>query len=317
MQIVVTGGNGMVGKHIERLKGGYPQHTFLFLTRRTCNLADRNSVLDWFFAKKIDYIIHLAACVGGLFMNLDNNIKMFSENIKINENILEACVKNKINRGIFCLSSCIYTPKPHKFPMDEKQIHEGPPHVSNEGYAYAKRMLEMQCRRYNDQGCEFICVIPVNLYGEYDNFSIKNGHVIPSLMNKFYTKLQNHEDCEHEITHTVYGTGSALRQFVYAGDFAKLICKILLDGTYESVEPVIICNTEINIRTMIYTLANVMNVKNTDIIFDTSKSDGCYKKTVDNSKLMKLYPDFKFKSLHQGLEITYEWFKANYDVIRK
>ena len=93
------------------------------------------SVLRYFSKQKYDCIIHLAADVGGLYKNIDKNVEMFNNNIAINQNILEACHKNNINRGIFCLSSCIYPSKPNKFPMDETMIHEGPSHPSNEGYA--------------------------------------------------------------------------------------------------------------------------------------------------------------------------------------
>ena len=108
-----------------------------------------------------------------------------------------------------------------------------------------------------------------------------------------------------------------LRQFLYARDFAQLICKILLDGTYESTEPIICCNDELTIRDMIYTLTDVMDIDQNDIEFDTSKSNGCMRKTVDNSKLLKLYPDFKFISLHEGLKRTFKWFISNYDTIRQ
>ena len=185
----------------------FAPNEFIFLTRKICDLTDRQAVMRWFGVNgwKISSIIHLAACVGGLFMNMRDNAGMFSQNIKINENILEACIKFNIERGIFCLSSCIYTTIPWKFPMDESMIHEAPPHPSNEGYAYAKRMLELQCRQLNKaHGTEYICVIPVNLYGEYDNFNVADGHVIPALMHRFYKTKVNYPKAKL----TAYGTGS-------------------------------------------------------------------------------------------------------------
>ena len=334
MRILVTGGNGMVGSHIKDLvekakrkdetmteeeQSLLNEHEFKFLTRDDCELTSRMSVLHYFSGNKnYDCIIHLAACVGGLFMNMNNGIKMFSDNIKINENILEASHRYGIKRGIFCLSSCIYPQYPYEFPMNEKQIHFGPPHPSNEGYAYAKRMLELQCRQYNKAyNTEYICVVPVNLYGEYDNFSLEDGHVIPALMHRFHNTLLKNKENGTTEKHVAYGTGKPLRQFLYAGDFAKIICKLLLDGKYKSTEPIICCKDELTIRTMIYSLAKAMNIENHDIVFDTSKGDGCMRKTVDNSKLQTLYPNFKFKSLQNGLETTYKWFKENYEHIRK
>jgi GDP-L-fucose synthase len=179
-------------------------------------------------------------------------------------------------------------------------------------------MLELQCRQYNKAyNTEYICVIPVNLYGEYDNFNLEDGHVIPALMHRFHNTLLRNKENNTDEKHIAYGTGRPLRQFLYAGDFAKIICKILLDNKYKSTEPIICCKDELKIRTMIFALAGAMNIENHDIVFDTSKGDGCMRKTVSNSKLQTLYPNFKFKSLQDGLNITYKWFQENYNTIRK
>ena len=315
MRIVVTGGNGLVGSSIKKIAHNYPEHEFVFLTRSDCELTSYMDVLSFFSRadNKFDYIIHLAAKVGGLFMNLNSNVEMFSDNIKINENILSACKKYNIKRGIFCLSSCIYPCNPSRFPMDETMIHESPPHPSNEGYAYAKRMLELQCRQYNKAyGTEFICVIPVNLYGSYDNFSIKNGHVIPAIMNRFHG-----EKAKKNGKFTVYGTGKPYRQFLYAPDFAKIMCNILLDRKYDNTEPIICCNDETTIREMVNNLADTMCINRDQLEWDTNKSDGCMKKTVDNSKLCYYYPNFKFTSLQDGLRKTYQWFCDNQETLRQ
>ena len=315
MRIVVTGGNGLVGCSIKAIVDQYPQYEFVFLTRDMCELSSLSLVILFFSRpeNKFDYIIHLAAKVGGLFMNLDSNVEMFSENIKINENILFACKKYGIKRGIFCLSSCIYPCNPSRFPMDESMIHESPPHHSNEGYAYAKRMLELQCRQYNKAySTEYICVIPVNLYGPHDNFSIKNGHVIPAIMNRFHG-----EKTKKDGKFIVYGTGRPYRQFLYAPDFAKIICDILLDGKYNNTEPLICSNNETTIKIMVNYLAGAMKIDRNKLEWDISKSDGCMKKTVDNSKLYKYYPNFKFTSLKEGLQITYKWFCNNQKTLRQ
>ena len=315
MNILVTGGNGMVASCIKDLQNIYPSDTFFFMTRNQCDLSSEKSVNDFFENStiKYDYIIHLAAKVGGLFMNLNSNIEMFSENIRINENILKASHKHNIKRGIFCLSSCIYPCNPYRFPMDETMIHESPPHPSNEGYAYAKRMLELQCRQYNKAyNTEYICVIPVNLYGPHDNFNIENGHVIPSLMHRFH-KEKNKNNGEF----IAYGTGTPLRQFLYAPDFAKIICKILFDKNNQNTDPIICCNGEITIKEMVETLGETMDININNIKWDETKSDGCMKKTVDNSVLLRLYPDFNFISLQNGLKETYKWFIDNYNICRK
>ena len=153
MKIIVTGGNGMIGNNIKDIVSNY-NCEFIFINRSLNNelsidLTNREDVLSFFNKHNFDYIIHLAADVGGLFKNMNNNCSMFSNNTRINENILEACIKYKINRGVFILSSCIFPHNPPIFPMDETMIHESPPHYSNEGYAYSKRMMHIQCQNFN------------------------------------------------------------------------------------------------------------------------------------------------------------------------
>lgn len=318
MRILVTGGKGMVGNYINNIVSNqYKNHTFIFLSRSDCDLINREAVIQYFNKKDIDYIIHLAASVGGLYKNMDNNIKMFSDNIKINENVLEACHLNNIRRGIFCLSSCVYPANPSKFPMDETMIHESPPHSSNEGYSYAKRMLEMQTRQYNKKyGYEFICVTPVNLYGKYDNFNLRDGHFIPMIMHRFYKEL-SYRHYNPGGNFEAFGTGTPLRQFLYAGDFANIILKLLFD--YNGSERNIICssNNEWKIKDIVYKLADVMKIPREEVKWLTEMSDGCMRKTVTNKKLKYIFNDFNFTNIDEGLEITYNWFKENYKITRK
>jgi len=317
MRVLVTGGTGMVGRCINDIVNNeYNNKNFTFIGSKDCDLTDRKEVLKYFNNNKFDYIIHLAANVGGLYKNMNDGINMFSDNIKINENILEACYKYDIRKGIFCLSSCIYPKSPSKFPMDESMIHESPPHMSNEGYAYSKRMLELQCRQYNETyGTNYICLIPVNLYGPYDNFNIEDGHFIPSLMHRWYS---NKLKCDvHIENYVIYGSGKPLRQFIYAPDFARLILMVLLGGEYLDNKPMICSNDEVDIKTMALNVAEVMNINNDDIILDTNKSDGCMRKTVSNMKLQHYYPNFKFTEHKTGLKETYKWFIDNYDTLRK
>ena len=323
MKVCITGGTGMVGQCIKDVIKAYPEHEFIFLSRKSNNihqvdLRNNKAVMDYFRYKDYDYIIHLAANVGGLYKNMEKNVEMFNDNMKINQNVLEACHKNNINRGIFCLSSCVYPANPSKFPMDETMIHEGPPHPSNEGYSYSKRMLEMQCRHYNKAyGREYICVTPVNLYGPYDNFSLTNGHFIPMLMNRFYKELQwRHYNPDSKFI--AYGTGTPLRQFLFAPDFAKIICEILFGEKYKSTESIICCNdNEYTIKQIVNNIAKVMEIGKSNITWDTTKSDGCMKKTVTNKKFRNVYPHFRFTHIKEGLEYTYAWFCANYKTIRQ
>ena len=319
MKVLVTGGFGMMGRTINDIvepKDIYRNHTFVFHSRKDCDLTDRNSTLEYFKNKEFDYIIHLAAAVGGLYKNMNANIDMFSKNIKINENVLEACHLNNIKRGIFCLSSCIYPSNPSKFPMDETMIHESPPHPSNEGYAYAKRMLELQTRQYNKTyGYQYICVVPVNLYGPHDNFNLQDSHFIPGIMHRFAVTQYTEEPL------VAYGTGTPLRQFLFSYDFARIILNILFEKDLErlkNTEPIICCDDdEYTIKEVVEHIADTMCINKKLIHWDKTKSDGCLKKTVSNNKLLELYPHTRFTNLEKGLRYTYNWLTSNFDTARK
>tara|TARA_Y100000389_G_scaffold125559_2_gene122946 strand:- start:11780 stop:12769 length:990 start_codon:yes stop_codon:yes gene_type:complete len=327
IKVCVTGGSGMIGRCIkDYVDNTYDPNDFLFTYLghssklnwiTPIDLTNKHVVTNYFKNNKFDFIIHLAAKVGGLYKNMNSNIQMFNDNIRINQNILEACHENNINRGIFCLSSCIYPHQPSKFPMDETMINESPPHDSNIGYAYSKRMLEMLCTQYNKTyNTEYICVIPVNLYGPYDNFSLSDGHFIPMVINRFYKEKENDILSENN-KFTAFGTGKPLRQFLYAPDFAKMICDILISKYYTSTEPIICCNDEeFTIKQVVIDISNNLNINQKDIKWDTTKSDGCMIKTVTNKRFKHYFPDFVFTPLDIGLQKTIKWFINNYQTIR-
>jgi len=286
------------------------KNIWLFLSSKDCDLTKIDAVDSLFNKEKPDYVIHLAANVGGLFKNMRERTAMFRDNVRINENILEACNNHGVQRGIFCLSSCIFPYKPSKYPMDESMIHESEPHPSNEGYGYSKRMMEMQCRNYNEQfGREYICIIPVNLYGPYDNFNLNDSHVIPGLIHRFYNAKKNNTDLE------MYGSGTPLRQFVHSYDIAEIIMKIL--NEYKETKPIICCNDEITIKDLTYLVGKLSDYDTNKITSDTSKSDGCLRKSVDGNYFNEIFSDFKYRSLEEGIKQTIEWFNENYDKCRK
>jgi GDP-L-fucose synthase len=298
MKIIVTGGSGMVGSALKKIADN--THEWIFLSSKDGDLRDLNSCLEIFEKHKPNYIIHLAANVGGLYKNLGNNVRMMSDNLRMNENILQACDKYNVNDGIFCLSSCIYPYESSVYPMTEDMLHNGPPHPSNEGYGYSKRIMEVQCRNYNEIGKNYICVSPVNLYGENDNFSLETGHVIGSLITKFYNAKKNN------TTVPVFGDGSPLRQFVFVDDFAQIIIKLM---NRKDVRLVNIANDEVSIKQLVETLGNLFDYHN--ITYDATKSNGCLRKTVSNKYFYELFPDFEYTSLENGLKKTIDWFLKN------
>ena len=308
-KIIVTGGSGMVGKSLKDLVKN-SEHSWVFLSSKDCDLTNHDEVDKLFEREKPTYVVHLAANVGGLFKNMREKTSMFKDNVRMNENILEICNKHNVQKGIFCLSSCIFPYKPSKFPMDESMMHESAPHPSNEGYGYSKRMMEMQCRNYNQQfNREYICLIPVNLYGPYDNFNLNDSHVIAGLIHRFHIAQKDNLDF------SMYGSGTPLRQFITSDDFSKIILLTLFN--YEKTDSLICCNDEITIKELTYLVGKLSGYDVSKIKQDKTKADGCLRKTVDGSYFKTVFPDFRYTSLEDGVKNTIKWFHENYDNCRK
>ena len=168
--ILVTGGSGLVGHGIQAIRGDYQEYEFLFLSSKDVDLKNEKETIEYFSMTKPDFVIHLAANVGGLFKNMKYKVEMFEDNMRINMNVLKACHECRVKKVVSCLSTCIF-PDQMTYPIDETMLHNGPPHWSNDSYAYSKRMLDVLSKSYRDQyGDNCICVIPCNVYGKYDNF---------------------------------------------------------------------------------------------------------------------------------------------------
>ena len=191
MIILVTGGTGLVGQAIQKIKNSYSEYSFYFLGSQDADLTSYLETRKIFEKVSPQYVIHLAACVGGLFKNMNYKVDMYEKNILINFNVLKVCHELKVSKVVSCLSTCIF-PDKTSYPINENMLHDGPPHDSNDAYAYAKRMLEIQSKAYQQQyNDNFICVIPTNIYGEHDNYSLEDGHVIPSLIHRCYLAKKN------------------------------------------------------------------------------------------------------------------------------
>jgi GDP-L-fucose synthase len=191
--VMVTGGSGLVGKAIETVVGRDPRpdEEWVYLSSSDGDLRDYQATRAIFLKYKPTHVIHLAAMVGGLFKNLSKKVEFYRENVLINDNVMELCKEFKVVKLVSCLSTCIF-PDKTSYPINEEMVHSGPPHSSNIGYAYAKRMIDVLNHCYNEEyGCNFTSIIPTNIYGPHDNFSIEDGHVIPGLIHKCYTAKKN------------------------------------------------------------------------------------------------------------------------------
>jgi GDP-L-fucose synthase len=310
--ILITGGSGLVGNGIKSIESNYfSKYKFIYVSSLDCNLENYLQTLEYFKKIKPDYIIHLAACVGGLFKNLNSKVDMLEKNVSINMNVLKVAHEIKVKKLIGCLSTCIF-PNTTTYPINETMLHNGPPHFSNDAYAYAKRLLEIQCKAYQEQYSDnFVCLIPTNIYGPYDNFNLSDAHVIPALIHKCYLAKKESEPF------VVAGSGKPLRQFIYSEDLAKIILWIL--ESYHSNESIIISvgeSDEVSIGDVAKLIGKKFNYE-TEIVFDESKSDGQYKKTADNSKLLNLIGNFEFTKIEEGIDKTIDWFVENYTKCRK
>jgi len=311
MKVLVTGGTGLVGSAIKKISDKYDNYTFFFISSKNCDLTNYERTKELFERIRPQYVIHLAANVGGLFKNMNHKVEMYEINTLINLNVLKCAHLVGVKKCISCLSTCIF-PDNTSYPINEEMLHNGPPHTSNDCYAYAKRMLEVHSMAYNQQyGDDFVCVIPTNIYGPHDNFNLEDAHVIPALIHKCHLAKEAGEDF------VVRGSGTPLRQFIYSEDLAVLIMKVLED--YKENGSIILSvseEDEVSIKDIALEIANAFNYEER-IVFDTSYSDGQYKKTADNRKLKNLIGDYKFIGIKEGVKKSVEWFLENYDSCRK
>lgn len=301
---IVTGANGLVGNAIRLMNLA----NTAYLTREDVDLTDFTSTRNRFVELEPENVIHLAAQVGGIGGNLIHSGEYFRNNILINTNVLESARIAGSKKLISFMSTCVF-PDKCTYPLNEKDLHNGPPHPSNFGYAYAKRMLEVQSSAYRKEwNCNYIVAIPTNIYGPNDNFSLTEGHVVPALIHRTYLAKQG------DTNLSVWGSGKPLREFVYSGDIAKLTLWAI--ENYSEDTPIILTS---GIETSIGELTEIVAKKmkfNGKLIFDSSKPDGQYRKPSDTTKLKNYLPNFQWTPLEEGIERTVDWFLRNYQNAR-
>jgi GDP-L-fucose synthase len=300
-KILITGGRGLVGSE-------FVGEQFYKPTSNEFNLIDYNKTNE-LLSKGFDGVIHSAAMVGGVGRNMKLKGEFFFKNIMMNTNVIESARVYGVKKLVSFLSTCIF-PDEIDFPLTESKIHLGPPHFSNDAYAYSKRMLDIQIKAYNEQyGLKYTSVIPTNIYGPNDNYDIENGHVIPSLIHKCFLARENNKDF------TIWGSGRPIREFIHSKDVAKLTEWVL--ENYEETEPIILSTSYgISIKELVDIITEIMNFKG-KVIFDSTKPDGQLRKPTDNTKLKNLIPDYKFIDIYDGLKDAVEFFEKNYQTVRK
>jgi GDP-L-fucose synthase len=286
-EILVTGGTGMVGKHLQK----FLPHAIY--TGSNIDLTDWVAVNSLFNKIKPIRVIHLAAKVGGIQEHIEKPAEFFDENILINTHVLKARLQHSVKRFTGVLSTCIY---PDNFdlgyPMREEHIFLGPPTKTNFSYGYAKRCMAVQIDAYNKQyNTKYNYLIPCNLYSEFDNFNNnKKMHFITALLKKI-------KDSNGELH--LLGTGKPLRQFMYAEDLARVILEVIeRDITSNfNVAPKFNYSIDDMVRMTLEVLGKDLEVK-----YNTPELDGQYRKDVSSYKMLSILPDFKFTEFKDGIK---------------
>lgn len=310
MRILVTGSKGLVGSAIKRYVEAHPSnHEFYFADRSDGSLTNPESVAKLFAKVQPDYVIHTAAKVGGIGGNMAGHADYFYDNILMNTHVIHHCHLWGVKKLLAFSSVCV-------FPDDaailrEDIMHDGPPFQGNFAYANAKRMVDVQIRAYKSQyGHKNWCsIIPGNIYGTHDLYSLTHGHVIPSLIHKLYLAKQNNTG-----EFPIWGDGNSLREFILADDLAQILVKLI--DKDEIPERLIVSGFEqFSIREVVGGLCSAAQFEGT-LAYDATKPNGQRNRQSDTTLLKTLFPDFQHTHLMKGLKISYDWFANNYPNVR-
>lgn len=308
-KIYLAGHNGMVGSAINRElnKNGYNN----ILTRSLSDLDLRNQteVNKFFEAEKPEVVIIAAAKVGGILANNTYRAEFLYDNLMIEANLIHASYLNKVEKVIFLGSSCIY-PKMAPQPLKEEYLLSDYLEYTNEPYAIAKIAGIKFCENYYKQyGCNYLSLMPTNLYGFNDNFDLKTSHVLPAMIRKFHeAKMEN----QNTSKVTIWGTGTPKREFLFVDDLAEAVRftleNIEAKDLYELGISQLNVGTgeDISIGELASLIKNITGFEG-EIVYDKSKPDGTPRKLMDVSRINKL--GWKHKtSLKEGIEKTYKWY---------
>ncbi|MBA4166717.1 MAG: GDP-L-fucose synthase [Chitinophagaceae bacterium] len=300
-KIYVAGHNGMVGSSIVRKLKAEGFTNIIGRASKELDLRNQQAVKQFYSSEKPDYVFLAAAKVGGIISNNTYRAEFLYNNLMIEANIVHSSYEHNVKKLFFLGSSCIY-PRMAPQPLREEFLLTGALEPTNEPYAVAKIAGVKLCEAYRDQyGCNFISVMPTNLYGPNDNYHPENSHVLPALMRKFHEAKNTNTPSV-----TVWGTGFARREFLHTDDFADA-CFYLMQNYDEKEFVNIGCGQDVSIKDLAYLLKRVTGYPG-EIYFDHEKPDGTPRKLMDTSKLTALGWTPKIK-LEEGVTKVYEEFK--------
>jgi GDP-L-fucose synthase len=303
-KIYIAGHRGMVGSAVKRALEKQGFTNLVYQTSAELDLRNANAVVDFFDAEQPEYVFLAAAKVGGIVANNTYRAQFLYENLQIQNNIIHNAYLHGAKKLMFFGSSCIY-PKLAPQPLKEEYLLTGLLEPTNEPYAIAKIAGIKMCEAYRSQyGCNFISVMPTNLYGINDNYDAQNSHVLPALIRKFHeAKIHNTPEV------VIWGTGSPLREFLFADDLAEAALKLMLE--YDSEKFVNIgTGHDLSIKDLAILIQGIIGY-NGKLVFDTTKPDGTPRKLMDVSFLNSL--GWKYKTeLEEGIKIAYSDFLKRY-----
>lgn len=292
MKIVVTGGSGLVGKHLKQILPNA-----IYLSSKDYDLTSEIDVNKMYLDLKPDYVIHLAAKVGGIMDNISHPTSYFDDNVLMNTLLVKYAYLHNVKRFLGILSTCIYPDIVEKYPITEDMLHIGPPTPTNFSYGYAKRSLAVQIDAYNKEfKTKYNYIIPCNLYGEGDKNG-HNSHFVTALIKKIWDANKNGDD---KIT--LFGDGTPIRQFLHVDDFCNVI-KYVIDN--DIIDSFNIATEEIlTIKQIAEIALESCNSKHLKIEWDTTKPNGQYRKDVSIDK-MKSIININITPLKDGIKKIY------------
>lgn len=298
--VYVAGHGGLVGSAIVRQLEREGFTNILTATRNELDLRNQSDVSAWFDEHRPRYVFLVAGTVGGILANSTRPAEFIYDNMMIHGTVVHSAYETGVEKLLYLGSSCIY-PRDATQPITEEQLLTGPLEETNEWYAIAKIAGIKLCQAYRRQyGCNFISAMPTNLYGPGDNFDLTSSHVIPALMRKFH---DSRSTSTGEVE--VWGTGSAMREFLHVDDLASA-CLFLLENYSGDSHINVGTGVDLSIKELAETIQSIVNPKAV-INWDTSKPDGTPRKLLDISRLRALGWEPSV-TLSEGLESTYEWF---------
>lgn len=300
-KIYIAGHRGMVGSAIMRNLQSKGYNNIITRTSKELDLRNSQAVSDFFTSEKPDYVFLAAAKVGGIQANNIYRADFIYENLMIQNNVIHNAYVSQVKKLMFLGSSCIY-PKMAPQPLKEASLLTGLLEETNEPYAIAKIAGIKMCENYKRQyGCNFISVMPTNMYGPNDNYNLNNSHVLPALIRKFHDAKENNLPSVE-----MWGTGTPMREFLHADDLGDAC--VFLMNSYDGEQFVNIgSGTDLTIKDLALLIKDIVGYKG-EIVHDLSKPDGTPRKLMDVSYLHSLGWKHKIE-LHEGIKQVYDDFK--------